>query len=161
MQKIHFQHLASCLLCLIGSGEFIFHHLIILSSLLDRKQKIHLSLSYYLVFFVSALHHRYCFVSALHHGYCSVSALHHGYCSYFSFLQIFHCKYGKAIWMSSGIIVTHLACKAYRLGGAIFFCVFPLFLHHGLCWKHHVDTLLFPFLPSLSSSPCFLSSPFY
>ena len=103
-----------------------------LSSLLDRKHRIHLSSSYFLVFFVpapcyvcctvlvlhhrycsvSALHHGYCSVSAMHHGYCSVSALHHGYCSYFSSLQLFHCGYCKTIWMSSGMIVTHLACMA-------------------------------------------------
>ena len=52
-----------------------------MSSLLDRKHKIHPSSSYFLVFFVPALHHIYCFKLCTT-GYCSVSALHHVYSSH-------------------------------------------------------------------------------
>ena len=60
----------------------------------------------------SALHHVYCSVSALHHVYCSVSALHHVYCSHFLPCSFFTAGTAKIIWMSSSVIVTHLACMA-------------------------------------------------
>ena len=61
--------------------------------------------------------------------------------------------------MSSSMIVTCLACIAWRLGGTIF--VFSLcFFTTDSARNDTLSHCCFPFLPSLSSSPCFLSSPF-
>ena len=98
-----------------------------------RKWRIHLSSSYFLVFVISALHHIYCSVSALHHRYCSYFLP----CSFFTAdtVRKFQCP---PVWKPHVLV-----CMAWKLGGTIFFCVFHLFLHHGLCSKWHIIALLF------------------
>ena len=67
-------------------------------------------------------------------------------------LQLFHYVYCEAIWMSSGMMVTHLGVYGIEMMQYQFLLLFfPLFLHHRLCRSNTLSHCCFPFLPSSSS----------
>ena len=144
-----------------------------LSSLSYRKQRIHLLSTYFLVFFFSSAPRiLFCFRSAPWILFCFSSTPWILFCFssapqilFFFFIAAFSLQilWGNLdfLWYDSHMFGMY-GIEVFDV--LLFFCVFPFFFHHGLCWNWHVITLLFSissfiiFFPMLHCIPILSTS---